>query len=75
MKRIFFYIHLLLLTTLCLLPAPPAASAADEAFSERISGNGRKSLASVTVFNGDKTRIVIDATKPVKIQKKWCCPA
>jgi N-acetylmuramoyl-L-alanine amidase len=68
MKRIFFYIHLLLLTTLCLLLPISAASAADEAFSERISG-----MAEITgirdSFNGDKTRIVIDATKPVKYKK------
>ena len=68
MKRIFFYIHLLLLTTLCLLLPLSAASAADEDFSERISG-----MAEITgirdSFTGDKTRIVIDATKPVKYKK------
>lgn len=68
MKRIFFYIHLLLLTTLCLLLPISAASAAEDDFSERISG-----MAEITgirdSFNGDKTRIVIDATKPVKYKK------
>ena len=68
MKRIFFYIHLLLLTTLCLLLPLSAASAEEGDFSERVN-----SMVEITgirdSFDGDKTRIVIDATKPVKYKK------
>ncbi|MCR5756333.1 MAG: N-acetylmuramoyl-L-alanine amidase [Selenomonas sp.] len=68
MKRIFFYIHLLLMTTLCLLLPLSAASAEEGDFSERISG-----MAEITgirdSFDGDKTRIVIDASKPVTYKK------
>lgn len=68
MKRIFFYIHLLLMTTLCLLLPLSAASAAEGDFSERISH-----MAEITgirdSFDGDKTRIVIDASKPVTYKK------
>lgn len=68
MKSIFFYIHLLLLTTLCLLLPLSAASAEEGDFSERVN-----SMVEITgirdSFDGDKTRIVIDATKPVKYKK------
>ncbi len=68
MKRIFFYIHLLLLTTLCLFLSLSAASAEEGDFSERVN-----SMVEITgirdSFDGDKTRIVIDATKPVKYKK------
>lgn len=68
MKRIFFYIHLLLLTTLCLLMPLSAASAEEGDFSERVNG-----MAEITgirdSFDGDKTRIVIDATKAVHYKK------
>ena len=68
MKSIFFYIHLLLLTTLCLLLPLSAASAEEGDFSEHVN-----SMVEITgirdSFDGDKTRIVIDATKPVKYKK------
>jgi len=68
MKRIFFYIHLVFMTTLCLLLPLSSVSAEEGDFSERISG-----MAEITgirdSFDGDKTRIVIDATKPVSYKK------
>ena len=68
MKRIFFYIHLLLLTTLCLLMPLSIASAEEGDFSERISGMAEV-IGIRDSFDGDKTRIVIDASKPVSYKK------
>ena len=68
MRRIFFYIYLLLLTTLCLLMPMSAASAEEGDFSERVNR-----MAEITgirdSFDGNKTRIVIDASKPVQYKK------
>lgn len=68
MRRIYFYIHMLLLTTVCLLLPLSAASAEEGNFSERVGG-----MAEITgirdSFDGDKTRIVLDASKPVTYKK------
>ncbi len=68
MQRIFFYIKRFLLAAVCLLLPMSTALAAEGDFSERVSG-----MAEITgirdSFDGDKTRIVIDADKPVKYKK------
>jgi len=62
MKRTFFYIHLLLLTTLYLLMPLSVASAENGDFSERASKMA-EIIGVRDSFDGDKTRIVIDASK------------
>jgi len=68
MKRTFFYIHLLLLTTLYLLMPLSVASAENGDFSERASKMA-EIIGVRDSFDGDKTRIVIDASKAVTYKK------